>query len=129
MNLSPEMKGWKSYVFWEGLPFLTLVFLFGFISVINWQYESKLFTRDVQGADWTDSNLGLILLATAVGQALFAALILFIVRITRPKTGGGWYMFIALILVAIFLIFPGAFIVILGPAAITMKQQMRVESK
>jgi len=129
MNLNAEMKGWKSYVLWEGLPFLILIFIIGSISVLNWDYESKLFARDPQSSDWTDSNLGLILFATAAGLALLAAFILFVVRITRPKDGGGWYMFASLIVVAIFLIFPGVFIVILGPAAITMKQQMRVESK
>ena len=129
MNSTPEMKGWRSYVLWEGLPFLILLFLFGSISVLNWAYESKLVTPDAQAASWVDIHLGALLLAVAVGQASFAAFILYIVRLTLPKFRGSWYMFISLTVVSIFLIFPAAFIVILGPAAITMKQQMRAESR
>ena len=129
MSLTPEMKGWKSYLFWEGLPFLILFFLFAFISSFNWGYESKLITPDAQAPNWNEIHLGAILLSVAAGQGALAAVILFVVRITRPKSGGQWYMFIALTLVAILLIFPAAFIVVLGPAAITMKQQMRVESR
>jgi hypothetical protein len=129
MNSNPEMKGWKSYVLWEGLPFLIIFFLFGSISALNWAYESKLVTPDVQASRWVDVHLGTLLLTVAVGQASFAAFILFIVRLTLPKSRGAWYMFISLTMVSVFLIFPAAFIVILGPAAITMKQQMRTESR
>ena len=120
------MQGWKSYLLWEGLPFLLLLSIFGFISAVNWDYESKLITPDNGASDWTGIHLGLLLLAMALGQALVASFILFIVRITRPKSGGGWYMFVSLTVVAIFLIFPSLFIIILGPASITMMEQMRV---
>ncbi len=119
------MKGWKSYLLWEGIPFLLLLFIFGFISAANWDYESKLITLDGSGADWSSVHLGPIMLAIALGLALLASFILFIVRLTRPKSYGGWYMFISLTLVAIFLIFPSLVIVLLGPASITMAEQMR----
>jgi hypothetical protein len=128
MNQITEMKGWKSYVLWEGLPFLILIFLFALISTFNWGYESQL-VFPVRGPGWVEIHLGLIMLSIAALQATLAAVILFVVRLTRPKSGGQWYMFIALTLVAIFLIFPAAFIVVLGPAAITMKQQMNTDSR
>jgi hypothetical protein len=126
MNQTPGMKGWKSYVLWEGLPFLMLLFISGFISTINWDYEKKLITLDNGASNWSSVHLGPILLALAMAQASAASFILFIVRITRPKSNGGWYMFISLTVVALFLIFPSLFITILGPAAITMAEQMRV---
>lgn len=122
------MKGWKSYLLWEGIPFLLLSIVFGFISALNWDYESKLIIPDNGAPDWSGVYMGLILMAMAIamaiGLALFASSILFIVRITRPKSQSGWYMFASLIIVAIFLIFPGLFIIIMGPAAITMRDQM-----
>jgi hypothetical protein len=125
MNQVPVMKGWKSYLLWEGIPFLMLLGVAGFISALNWGYESKLITPDNGASDWYNAHLGLILLAIAMGQALVASFILFIVRITRPKSNSGWYMFVSLTVVAIFLIFPSLFIIIFGPAAITMTEQMR----
>jgi len=124
MNQSP-MKGWKSYLLWEGIPFWMLFLCFGFISLINWTYESKLITLNASMPDWVGSHMGLILLGGALGMVSIASLILFIVRITRPKSRGHWYMFISLTIVAILLIFPSLFIVILGPAGITMMEAMR----
>lgn len=123
------MKGWKSYLFWEGIPFLLLLLVFGFISSVNWDYESKLITPDNGGIDWTDVHLGVLMMAIAIGQALIASVLLFVVRIigiriTNPNSSMA-FMFISLIAVAVFLIFPSLFITILGPAAITMKDQMR----
>ena len=125
MNQTPEMKGWKSYLLWEGLPFLMTFSVFGFISAISWGYESKLVTPDPGAPGWTSVYKGPIMLAIATGQVVTASFILFIVRITHPRSGSGWYMFISLTIVAIFLIFPSLFIVILGPAGITMIEQMR----
>jgi hypothetical protein len=125
MDQLSEMKGWKSYLLWEGLPFLMLLFIFGCISAVNWAYESKLITLDNGASDWAGVHMGPIFLAMAAGFAVAASLILFIVRVTRPKSGGGWYMFISLTLIAIFLIFPAIFIIILGPACIEMIEQAR----
>ena len=122
------MKGWKSYLLWEGLPFLMLLSLFGFISAVNWGYESKLFAPDNSASDPTSVHLGLILLAIAMIEGLFASVFLFVVRIiirvAYPALSSGWFMFVPLVLISIFFIFPSLFIVILGPAAITMKEQM-----
>jgi len=130
MNETLNMKGWKSYLLWEGLPFLMLLFIFGFISAENWEYESKLITPDTGAPDWTDVHLGLLLLALALGMALIASVLLFVVRIiaariSRPDLSMG-FRFAALIVVTVLLIFPGLFIVILGPAATTMMEQTRV---
>ena len=123
------MKGWMSYLLWEGIPFLLLLFSFGLISAINWDYEGKLITSDNGTSNWTGVHMGLILLAVAMSQAIMASFILFIVRITRPKSGSGSYMFVSLTIIAIFLIFPSLFIIILGPAAITMMEQTRALPK
>ena len=125
MDQSPEMKGWKSYLLWEGLPFLMLLSVLGFISAVNWDYESKLITPRQGAPDWTGVYMGPLLLAIAVGLATTASVILFIVRLTRPRSGSFWYMSISLTLVAVQLIFPAMFMVILGPAGITMMEQMR----
>jgi hypothetical protein len=123
------MKGWIGYLLWEGIPFLLLLSVFGFISVINWDYESKLISPDNGASDWAGVHLGLILLAMATGFALAASLILFLVRVFQPKPNSGWFMIISLGLVTLFLIFPSLFIVMFGPAAITMMEQERVMPK
>jgi hypothetical protein len=127
MNQVPALKGWKSYLLWEGLPFLMTLTVFGLISAVNWGYESKLVTPDHSAADWSHVHLGLILLAIAMGQALAASFLLFIVRVVirlaLPNPSSGWFMFVPLTLISIFLIFPSLFIIILGPAGITMIEQ------
>ena len=52
------IKGWKSYLLWEGLPFLLPISVFGFISAINWGYESKLITPNKNITDWHDAPSG-----------------------------------------------------------------------
>jgi hypothetical protein len=125
MDQVPELKGWKSYLLWEGLPFLVILSMFGILSAINWDYESKLITPASAASDPVAAYLGPIMLGIAMFQALIASFLLFIVRLTRNKSKAGWYMFISLVLVCIFLVFPALFIVILGPAAITMMEQMQ----
>ena len=123
------MKGWMSYLLWEGLPFLLPLFAIGFIGAINWDYERKLILPDDDAATWTDVHLSLILLSIAAVQAAAGSLILFLVRVFWSRPLADWFSVLVLVLVAIFLIFPSLFIVILGPAAITMKEQMRAETK
>jgi hypothetical protein len=133
MNQVPVLKGWKSYLLWECLPLLMLLSTFGFISAVNWGYESKLLTPDNGASDWSGVHMGLILLALAMGQVLVASFLLFIVRIVIrhvwPTSSSGWLMFIPLTLISIVLIFPSLFIIILGPAGITMIEQTRAEAK
>lgn len=116
------MKGWRSYLLWEGIPFWMLFLCFGFLSSVNCSFESKLLILNTNMPDWVGSHLGPILLATALGLVIAASVILFVVRITRPKTKGDWYMFAALTLVAIFLIFPSLFITMFGPAGISVTE-------
>jgi len=133
MNQVPVMKGWKSYLLWEGLPFVLLIGMFGFISVINWGYESKLTTLDNTASEWTGVHLGPLLLGIAIIHACIASVLLFVVRlvirVTYPTLSSGWFMFVPLVLITIFFIFPSLFIVILGPAAITMQEQMSTTPK
>ena len=127
------MKGWKSYLLWEGLPFLLPLFVFGLISAINWDYESKLITPDNSAADSIGVHMGLIFLAGSMGLAAMASALLFVVRIiavhiAKPNARMA-FMFVSLIAVTILLIFPSLFTIILGPASITMMEQMRVAPK
>jgi hypothetical protein len=129
MNQILSLKGWKSYVLWEGIPFLLPLLVFGFISAVNWSYESKLITPDSGGSDWNSMHLGQLLLAMTIGMALIASVLLFVVRIIAVRIANPnlsmAFMFISLTAIAILLIFPGLFTIILGPASITMIQQMR----
>jgi len=118
-----------SYFLWEGLPFLLPLLAFGLIGIINWDYECKLILPDDAAGSWTDSHLGLLLLAVAAVQALAGSLILFLVRVFWSSPFADWFSVLVLVLVTIFLIFPSLFIVILGPASITMKEQMSAEAK
>jgi hypothetical protein len=122
------MKSWKSYLFWAALPLLILMLVFGFMSAINWGYEGKLLILDNSASDWTSVRLGPILLVIATGMALIAGLILSLVWVFWPKSHANWFL-VPLTLVTIFLVFPGLFIVILGPATITMMEQARSVSK
>jgi len=119
------MKGWKSCLLWEGIPFLLLLFIFGSLSAINWDYERKLVSLDNTALNWTDAHLGPILLAVAIGHALIASCLLLLVRFTRPKSNMGLYMLASLTLITIFLILPSVAIIVLGPAGITMIEQTR----
>jgi hypothetical protein len=119
------MKDRQSYFPWIALPFLIQLILFGSISILNWDYMKKLVLPDESAFDWMDVHLGQILLTIAFGLACAASFILFVARLCRPSRKVGWYMAISLILVSIFLVFPSVFIIVLGPAAITMKEQMR----
>jgi hypothetical protein len=122
------MKCWESYVLWEGLPFLVLLLFFGSISAINWDYERKLLTPDNSASGWADVNIGPIMLAIAAGLALVASILLFIVRQihgARPSSSLGWSVCIPFDIIAVFVTFASLCIVVLGPAGITMMEQMR----
>jgi hypothetical protein len=99
--------------------------VFGFIGAINWAYESKLLTPRQGVTEWSEVYLGPIMLACAVGETLFGCLVLLVVRLIWPKVTRGPWMLLPVMLVAILFIFPSLFIVVLGPAAITMVEQMR----
>jgi hypothetical protein len=119
------MKDWKGSLLWEGIPLLMLVFVFGFLALINWGYEGKLLVLDRSSNNWTGTYMGLILSTMADGQMLLASVILFVIRVIWPKMTQGVAMLVPLTLVAIFLIFPSLFIIILGLVTITMIEQER----
>ncbi len=127
------MKGWKSYLLWEGIPFLLPLLAFGFISAVNWDYESKLITPDNSASDWTGVHMGPIFLAFTMVFAFIASALLFLVRIIAIRIAhpnlSMTFMFVSLVAIAILFIFPGLFMIILGPSSITMMDQMRVAPK
>ena len=122
------MKTWQTAFFWALYPFVFLWFIFGLIAAVNWGYESKLVYVDNNVSDWTKAHQGPILLAMAMGMALVASFLLFLVRLCWPKSHPNWFL-VPLTFITILLIFPGLFIVILGPAAITMIQMTDSASK
>ena len=122
------MKTWQSAILWALYPVLLLLFVFGFISAVNWGYESKLISLEPDATDWDSVHLGPLLLAIAMGQALIASFLLFLIRLCWPKSRLTWFL-VPLTFITILLVFPGLFIVILGPASITMIEQMRSVSK
>jgi hypothetical protein len=99
--------------------------VFGLIGAVNWGYESKLLTPDPSGPGWNEVHLGQILLAIAAAQAGIGSAILLAIRLLVPNVTSAPWMLIPLTLVAIFLIFPSLFLVVLGPAAVTMVEQTR----
>jgi hypothetical protein len=120
-----KLKDWRRSLLWAAFPPLLLLAVGGMLAVINWAYESKLCTVRTDSHDWVQNDLGLLLLATALAFATFASAILFVVRILGPDSKPEWYMFTPLLIVTILLIFPALFIVVLGPAGITIMQSMR----
>lgn len=128
------MKGWKSYLWWEGLPILLPLFFFGIISAVNWDYESKLITpNNSDSSNWSDSHIGLIFLRIAMIQAIVASFLLFVVRIIairipRPSISMA-FMFVSLTFIVIIFIFPSLFITIVMPAFLTMAEQVRVSPR
>jgi len=122
------MNSWKSSLLWALYPFLLLFLVFGFIAALNWGYESKLIFLNDNATDWAAVHIGPILLAGAMGLALIASFCLFLVRIFWPKSHTSWFL-VPLTIITIFLIFPGLFIIILGPAIITTLEQTRSVSR
>jgi hypothetical protein len=120
------VKGWTRSLFWEGFPFLMLFGVSGLLAVINWDYERKLFMPDPSADNWRSVHLGQIMLAIALAQALVGSAILLLVRLLNPNVLSKTWLLVPLTLVFIFLVLPGLFVVVFGPAAITMIQQKHV---
>jgi len=118
-----HVNTWKRSLFWEGLPFLMLLGVFGALAAINWDYERKLLVPDPSADNWSSVHLGQIMLAIALAQALVGSVILLIVRLLNPNVLSKTWLLVPLTLVFIFLVLPGLFVVIFGPAAITMVKQ------
>jgi hypothetical protein len=126
----PLMKhGWESYLAWEAVPLLQFPFLFVLVASINWPYESKLLLpRNAVGLN--DIYLGPILLAFGLGFAVLAGFLLLLMRrllrrIFSPN--GRWYLWLSAAVLGLgilLLTVEGASTVLLGPAAITMRDQM-----
>jgi hypothetical protein len=120
---------WKSYLAWEAVPILQLLFFFALIASINWPYESKLLIPRV-AANFVDSYLGPILLALAVAFAVFASSLLFALRLLGSQLSGPQrklYLWIPAAFLGLgtwLLIVGSASTVLLGPAAMTMRDRM-----
>jgi hypothetical protein len=117
---------------WEAVPSLVSLFSFVLIGCINWDYEHKLLVSLTSARlSFSEANLGPILLLSALGMALIAGALLYVLRVLASRlfgprrAWGYWIPTVAVILlVTVFTVASNA-IVILGPAAITMSEQMR----
>ena len=115
------------------MPFLLAFMSFGFIAVINWPYESKLLTP-VDGGTFTDSYMGPILLAISVFSTLIASFIFFVLRLVWTRAASAndtvfkWLAGVFFGVIALAFLFSSLSIIWLGPAGITMMEQMKEHS-
>jgi hypothetical protein len=116
---------WLSYLLWEGLPFLMPMGLFAVVAAINWDYESKLLFLNKSSPDWIGVHMGPLMLGTGLGFSLFGSVVLLVVRLAGGIPKSDWARFIIVTLVALFCIFPSVFIVIFGPAQISIMESMQ----
>ncbi len=121
--------GWRSFFGWEAVPLLLAVFVFALIAGINWDYESKLLVP-LHANNFIDSMLGPILLVIGLASALLAGVFLFTMRLIAPQLNGPngkrslWIPVVSLGICVMLLLLFGTATIVLGPAAITMREQM-----
>jgi len=119
-----------SELFFYALPVWLPAGFFALISAINFDYERKFFEpATVNGL--ADALLGLKLLSVAAVASIASSVFLFVMRRnfqgrhSRSNAVIGWLYIILPGVVSFVLCLAAIFIVVLGPAAITMLQQMR----
>lgn len=112
----------KPHLLWAAYPLGIPALIFGFIAAVNWGYESKLLALRTDVSGWTEQYVGPILLVIAIIMALIGSLILLAMGAFWPKSRTGWFL-VPVTVVTILLVFPSLFIIILGPAGITMIEQ------
>ncbi len=118
----------KLQFFWAGYPLAISLLVFGLIATVNWGYESKFFDTRSDATDWTSQHTGLMMLIMAIVMASIASLILLVAAVFWPKSRTGWFL-VPVTIVTILFVLPSLFLIILGPAAITMIEQTNSVSK
>jgi len=108
-------------IFWSSLPLIFLAAWFILVAVLNWDYQVKFFEPVLIGGH-SDPWLGPILLATAIGFGIVSCAFVFLAL--RQKVAKKWVWFSLSILVSTLLFLMALALLLLGPAAITMKEQM-----
>jgi len=121
MNTKPQLL-------WAAYPLAICVVVFGLIATVNWGYESKFFDIRSNVTDWAGQHTGLIMLTMAIVMASVASLILLVAALFWPKSRTGWFM-VPVTIATVLFVFPSLFVIILGPAAITMIEQTNSASK
>jgi hypothetical protein len=117
------MRSWRTALL-VGLPVILLVGWTVFISLFNWEYEAKFFSPAlIQGQ--SDFRLGPELFVIGTGSGIVSSFFIFLafrhaVGISRLK----WIYVAGAVLVAVALFVMASAIMVLGPAAITMKEQI-----
>ncbi len=99
--------------------------LFAVVAAINWDYESKLLFLNKSSTDWVVVHIGPLMLGSCLGFSLFGSVVLLVVRLAGGIPKSDWARFIIVTLVALFCIFPSMFIVLLGPAQISVMESMQ----
>jgi hypothetical protein len=102
------------------VPFALAIGLFLLLAALNWGYASKFFQPS--GTDKESAYLGPVLFLVGLAFALVSCVFLFLFRTSRAdgdhvRMGGSALVCLACLMMAF------AFI-ILGPAALTMREQM-----
>ena len=118
MNQLAERRVYPSVL--DGVPFALVTGLFLLIAAVNWDYAAKFF--QLSGTDGESTYLGPVLFLVGLAFALISCVFLFLFRISRAdgaqvRMGGNALVCLACLVMAL------AFIV-LGPAAMTMREQM-----
>jgi hypothetical protein len=112
---------------WDGFPFALVTGLFLLLAILNWDYANKFF-QPLPGHSDDQYYLGPLLFLVAFLFAFASSVFLYLLRRVCSQTGGpsGWdwvqvigngALFVVCLLLAL------AFI-LMGPAAITMREQM-----
>jgi hypothetical protein len=109
---------------WIFAPLIVLVGCFSLIAILNWEYELKFFHPAlIRGTPnyWIGTKLLSVGIAFGLASSFFSFLAL------RHLVMGGMYKslkFVAATLVSVVCLLMGLAFVVLGPAAITMLEQM-----
>jgi hypothetical protein len=106
------------------LPVILLIIWTVFISFMNWEYEAKFFRPAlIQGQ--LDTSLGPKLFVIGVASGFASSLFIFLAfRHAAGISRWKWIYVAAAVLVAVVFLIMASAIMVLGPAAITMKEQL-----
>jgi hypothetical protein len=113
-----------SRLFWCCVPLVTLAVCFNLIALLNWDYEAKLF-RPATIHGTVDQWIGLKLFSTGIIFGMASSLFHFLATKHNPREGI-WELlnFSGALIVALACLVMAMGFIVLGPAAITMMEQM-----
>jgi len=109
-------------ILWSCAPLFFLASWFIIVALINWDYQAKFFEPALIGAQF-NAWIGPILLATAIAFGIASSVFAFLAL--RQKAAKKWLSLTLSIFVSLLFFLMSLAFLLLGPAAITMMEQMR----